>query len=95
MRLVDPNWTAKGINEGDSSFESTMSQEPTNLPLEFYGYKKPCQILEHGDEKTYRIVRHALFGRFILSRLRHRRFIRMLNHCRNNTGAFKPMLTIP
>lgn len=47
-------------------------------------------ILENGYEKTYRTVRNALFGRFILSRLRHRRFIRMLNHCRNSTGAFKP-----
>ena len=40
-------------------------------------------------KNVYKTLRRALFGRFILNRLRHRRFIRMLNHYRANPDLAK------
>lgn len=40
-------------------------------------------------KNVYKTIRRALLGRFILNRLRHRRFIRMLNHYRANPDLAK------
>ncbi len=40
-------------------------------------------------KNVYKTIRRTLFGRFILNRLRHRRFIRGLNHDRANPNLAK------
>jgi hypothetical protein len=44
-------------------------------------------------KKVYKTIRRALFGRFILNRLWHRRFIRMLNHYRANPDFAKAVVS--
>lgn len=40
-------------------------------------------------KNVYKTIRRALFGRFILNRLWHRRFIRVLKHYRANPDLAK------